>query len=225
MNNRNHIKSGNSIIPKCCFLLFLFLVQASAFSQPQKFYIGLESGINQGNFKTYRSSPETIGYSGGILFQYNFIDYVAIKPTVSYKRCFFGSDLLRINDTLPNGEIINSLSNYKYTFDYIYVVMNLHIFFPNERNTIYISLGPTYSYLFYKSLEAEYNSTKSKFNLPINRYKSIGASMAIGVEAEATESVFLSAELRFCANGLDKTNNKKIAPQTVSLLVSAKYMF
>jgi hypothetical protein len=207
------------------FLLLLLVFIIHEVAHPQQFYIGVEGGFNQGNFVTYSSNSENIGYSGGAVLQCNFHDMVALRSVLMYrqKRICANIGLLKPNDILPSGEIAIDKFDYNFIFDYITVPVYLQFCFDNKTHIVDMYVGPYVSFLINKSMISKNKNEQIHYKMPINNRFSGGLSAGIGLRIPLHYGLYLSGEGRICLARLDKTNNREYAVQTLSLLVGFGY--
>jgi len=189
--------------------LILLVISTQAFSQSNKFEIGLNLGAGLSELRGANSQENSIqGASMGLLFQYNVTDLFSIHSNILYETK--GTEL-------PNSEwqCPNCPKNADLILEYITVPVLARLNF-GSKTKFFINAGPYFGYLM------NYEWVDNRFDY--------GLATGLGGQIDLSENLILSLELRnsfgltpFTENTLGFENDRYT--NTLNLLVGIAYRF
>lgn len=185
---------------KCIITIIFTCVFASAISaQQNKFNIGIEGGpslINlRGNGLGF-TPDASIGFAGGLTFQYNFPKLLSLRTNIGYERK--GAILSNILFTDANGQTLGTTTLH-FNFDYFTMPIMLRANFGKKVN-FFLNGGIYFGYLIQQKTNSDGTA-----GLPIpssedntsNYYRfDTGVALGLGCEVPIKNKIVLSFELR-----------------------------
>lgn len=210
------------------FIFFLFSI--SAFSQQNKWNVGIVGGsgittIRHTNSRWYKPSP-TIGFYTGLSAQYNLNQHFAIHTELAFDRKGT-SDKATLTD--QSGNIVGTG---KITNQFNYLTLPI-LFRASVGNKVkyFIQTGPYLSYLLNQTMKYS-SKEESSFNDSRN-YTSqtpildFGMSAGLGVAIPIKEKLAVSCELRGNYGFVDLNSkgsaNTKALNESLNFLVGISY--
>ncbi|WP_018342625.1 porin family protein [Cytophaga aurantiaca] len=211
-------------------IVFIFLLfSISAFSQQNKWYVGIVGGAGVTKIRTnfsYKPNPN-IGFYTGLSGQYNFSKHFAIHTELAFDRKgtkdnFTFSDIN--GNIIGPGKAINQLN-------YLTLPMLFRASIGNKV-TYFLQAGPYLSYLLNQTSKYSSNIDDPQYNFKINGTSYIsrmdfGMSAGLGAVIPVKEKFSVSCELR--GNyGLIKLSNNNSATiksynESLNFLVGISY--
>ena len=228
------------IVPALFFICMTPVLSAQynfTSSWPSKSRIGFEGGPGlislYGNTTTEKTETGTLGYSGGIFYQYSFTPMV--HPDSTGKSTFHsglktGVYLDRKGDvvtptSLANGGMPVGNTTTHRNFDYITIpVLFQFMMGRNNRVKVYETFGPYVGVLVNQSTITSKPDTASIVQNDKNKYTEIdiGLCMGVGLEIPIRQQYYLHAEFRQNL-GLYDINRSAIASD-LSIHTSSPYL-
>ncbi|MBN4065980.1 PorT family protein, partial [Candidatus Amoebophilus asiaticus] len=122
-------------------LLTTLTVWTATYGQTNKFDIGLEGGPSwtslRGNDILEDFNDPTIGYSGGLTFQFNFPKLISLRTNIAYER---KGVIAKTQAADINGNPIGEITTHS-NFDYLTMPLLTRLTFGNKM-TFFINVGP-----------------------------------------------------------------------------------
>lgn len=134
------------MIREITLLVTVLSIWTSVNGQVSKFEIGLEGGPSltslRGNDILEDFNDPTIGYSGGVTFQYNFPKLISIRTNITYER---KGVVAKFNAKDINGNQIGEIKAHS-NFDYLIIPVLARLNFGSKLN-FFVNAGPYFGYL------------------------------------------------------------------------------
>lgn len=214
------------------FVILLFISIGSTSSlraQNSMFDLGLEGGPNlstlivKGN-PMFDFNPKAAVYgSGGVIFQYNFKNFLSLKTGFSYQRK--GYQLPDLVFTDANGNFIGK-GKATSRFDYLTFPILVKAGFGKKVN-FFVNAGPYAGYLLAKSDRTKFNDQEKTYKDNLNGLSrwDFGIASGIGIAIPIRTFWVVSIEARNYSGLLDITdsNNTKWLTNTTDLRVGVAY--
>ena len=203
-------------------ILFLFCNQLNA--QTNKFEIGVEVSPSftflKGRDFIEKFYNGTLGYSGGISFQYNFGKKVALRSNISYERKG-GAHYGGLTDNY-GASIENSSLNYN--FDYLTLPILVRFSFGNKVK-YFINGGPYLGYLLSQTFVIKGDNYKTNTIENTSSYNSLdaGISLGTGLQYPINEKLYFSSEIRGNLGLLSTLPKVDTKVNSVNLLLGIAY--
>ena len=175
-------------------ILFLFCNQLNA--QTNKFELGVEVSPSftflKGNDFIEKMYNGTLGYSGGISFQYNCGKRIALRTNIAYERKG-GEGEFEFTDNY-GASIGKGIVNLN--FDYLTIPVLLRFTF-GKRVKYFINGGSYIGYLINQTLVFKGANSNGEINNTAS-YNSLdaGISFGTGLQYPIKEKIYLSSEIR-----------------------------
>ena len=137
----------------------------------------------------------TIGFSGGLSFQYNSTKHISIRTTLSFERKGDVSTF-DVYDIFVNNIIGKATVHWNY--DYLTVPVLLRATFGNKTK-FFLNAGPFFSYLMRYSVVAQLPNTPETVNDRETKFYSwfdTGITTGLGISVPLKEALALSFEIR-----------------------------
>jgi hypothetical protein len=212
-------------------ILGILLFNSSlVFGQTKNFNIGIEGGPSlislYGNDMVKSYNELSLGFSGGLSFQYNFSKLVALRTNLSFERKGLTS---KIQETDEYGNPIEELTFHS-NFNYLTLPLLGRLDF-GKRINFYVNVGPYLGYLLSSReiTEASGDFPKSEID-DTDDYKKLdfGITSGLGIIFPIQEKLLLSVEIR---NNLGLTNisllpvfnDGSIKTNSTNLLIGISY--
>lgn len=179
---------------KTFFILFLFIIYSTTCqAQVNKFNIGIEGGPSiifmRGNeiIKSYQKA--SIGYSGGIFFQYNFKKILSLRTSISYERK--GSVSSKDYFYIVGASFTNT--PIKNNFKYLSMPILLRATF-GKGLQYFVNAGPYFGYLIQQNFTSEELPTRD--NTSVYKRLDLGLSLGLGLIVPIRKKFSFSFEVR-----------------------------
>ncbi len=215
---------------KTFFLLALTLTTGAITAQNSKIDIGIEGGPSlrflRGSeiFKQY--FQPTVGFSGGISFQYNVGEVISLRTNIAFERKGMISKDITAFDA--NGNPTGTLEQ-RVNFDYITIPLLVRASF-GEKIQFFINAGPYFGYLISQKevLSGPSNPTiildKTKYYKPLD----VGISAGLGCLIPIGDKFAFTLEARHnlgLTNVSDRPvyNNGTVKTNATTLLAGFAY--
>jgi opacity protein-like surface antigen len=214
---------------KNTFLFIFLLFSISAFSQQNKWDIGIIGGPGMTSIRKnydYKSNPNIAFYTG-LSAQYNFNKHFAIHTELAFDRKGTKADITFTDvngDVTGTGKVINQ-------FNYLTLPI---LFRASVGNKVkyFLQAGPSLSYLFNATIKYSSTIDDPRYNLKINRTSNttrmdVGMSVGLGAQIPVNEKFAISCELRGNYGFVDLYNrnssNVNELNESVNFLVGLNY--
>src|ERR1035437_7314797 len=163
------------------FLLLTIALTTKGFGQQTKLNIGLEGGPSliflNGNATEKNNSGLTVGYSGGIAFQYNFGSLFSIRTNVDYERKGAYATIT-ISDPYGNKNTGKNHLN----LNYLTAPILLRASFGNKGNILF-NAGVFFGYLINQTTSFQSSAHSYNYSSTDNtsNYKSFDTGLSAGL--------------------------------------------
>ncbi len=177
-------------------ITFSFLFCSVLNAQTNKFEIGVEVSPSftflKGNDFIEKMYNGTLGYSGGISFQYNWGKRIALRTNIAYERKG-GEGEFEFTDNY-GASIGKGVVNLN--FDYLTIPVLVRFTF-GKRTKYFINGGSYFGYLINQTLVFKGANSNGESNNTAS-YNSLdaGISLGTGIQYPINEKLFLSSEIR-----------------------------
>lgn len=224
-------------------LAVLVLVSTLVFGQEKRFEVGVEGGLSRtslwGNELLNKGFNKlTIGYSGGLAFQYNVSKTFSIRSGVGYDLKGNSSKSYLYPDISGN-----DIGKYRARSNFHYLTVPiLGKFTIGKKGQFFINVGPYIGYLLkhnfilkvnvFEEFEDEYGKRFAEKSSVIDNLKRLDFSLTtgLGVALPVNDQLSLSLELRnnlglYDISTLPVYNDGTIKTNSTNLLVGLSYCF
>lgn len=210
--------------------LGLFIFSSSIlFSQSNKIDIGIEAGPSLKSLRGsdfLESSGSSVGFSGGLTFQYNFTKLFSLRTNISYERKGSEMDFLFTDEFGNQFDEITLRSN----FDYLTIPLLARFTF-GEKLRFHVNAGPNVGYLVKQAdiLDAYATIPESETNnIDVFERLDFGLTTGLGVSYPILNNLLLSMEVRnnlglININSLANDNGGNTKTVSTNLLVGIAY--
>ena len=208
----------------------LLFCSSLIFGQTKNFNIGIEGGPSlislHGNDVVESYNDLSLGFSGGLSFQYNFSKLVALRTNISFERKGLTT---KIQATDEYGNPIGELTFHS-NFNYLTLPLLGRLTFGKKIN-FYVNAGPYLGYLLKQKdiTEAfgEYPKTEMD-NTDNFKRLDFGITSGLGMNFPIQEKLLLSVEIRnnfglTNISSLPVANDGSIKTNSTNLLVGVAY--
>jgi hypothetical protein len=184
-------------VTKKNFVILLSSLAGTAGAQTNCCDIGIEGSIGVASLRGnefLESHGLRLGYSGGIIFQYNFKNTLALKSGVYYERKGSSYDF---GATDPSGNVVGTITG-RENFDYVEIPMLLRATFGKKLNG-FANAGPFVGFLLKQTNSTDsYNIFPASNSDNTENFKKVeaGLSFGIGLLYHMEEKYSLSIEVR-----------------------------
>ncbi len=213
------------------FSLIIFIFCSSfLFGQNNKIQIGLETGPGLKSLRgnDFLNNEQSIGFSAGLAFQYDFTRLMSFRTNISYER---KGTTQRMKASDANGNPIAELTAHS-NFDYITIPL-LARFTYGDNISFFVNVGPYFGYLLKQEdiIEAYGTYPKTEKDNTDNFNKlDLGISSGLGVNFPILDNLSISLELRNNLglkdlSALPVINGGGIKVNSINLLVGVAYRF
>lgn len=186
-----HIKS---LLAGLLFLTFW----GTTCGQTNKFDIGVEGSPSliflRGNDIIDNLHKPTIGFSGGLFFQYNFKKVVSLRTNIAFERK--GSVLTYEITTNSNGNSFEKVTT-NTNFDYLILPILVRATF-GKRVQFFVNAGPYFGYLIKQTFVTKGDNipTTTNDNTSLNKRFDTGISTGLGLSVPIKTKFLFSFEVR-----------------------------
>ena len=211
-------------------LLTALTLWTTAHGQTNKFDIGLEGGPSwtslRGNDILEDFNDPTIGYSGGLTFQYNFPKLISLRTNIAYER---KGVIAKSQATDINGNPIGEITTHS-NFDYLTMPLLTRLTFGNKM-TFFVNVGPYFGYLIkHTSVTEAFNEfPKSTWDNTDNFKRfDTGLTGGLGGGLKIKDKFLLTLEIRhniglYNTSKLPVYNDGTIMTNSTNLLIGFAY--
>jgi len=201
-----------------------------SFGQTNKFDVGLEGCPSltslRGNDFVEAFYDPTIGFSGGLTFQYNFSKLVSIRTNIAFERkgAIAKTQAIDIFGN-PIGEVTSHIN-----FDYLTVPLLARLTFRNKIK-FFVNVGPYLGYLVKQTFVVkafnEFPKSTSDNTVYYERID-VGLTAGLGVGLPIKEKLLLTLEIRnnlglYNVSKLPVINDGTIKTNSTNLLIGIAY--
>lgn len=210
------------------------LLPVLTFAQAGKSALGIESGPSlislRGNPANDSINDPTIGFAGGIFFQYNLPKVFSIRTNIIFERKgAVASGEILVTDDDGN---IKGVSKYKVhtNFDYLSTSVLLRATF-GKKVRYFVNAGPYFGYLTKLTFSAKYSDFFPDSTIVDSNFTKrfdTGVVAGLGISVPVTKKISISCELRNNLGLFDlskSSNMGGLKTNSTNLLLSSAYMF
>jgi len=209
--------------------LLILTVWETTYGQTNKFDIGVEGSPSltflRGNDFIDNNHKPTIGFLGGLFFQYNFKKVVSLRTNIAFERkgSILSSQTTDINGN-PLGEItINT------NFDYLTFPILVRATF-GKKVQYFINVGPYFGYLIKQTFVSKGDNipTTTSDNTSLDKRFDIGISTGLGLSVPIKTKFAFSFEVRnnlglYNVSAVPVANNGAIKTNSTNFLLGFTY--
>jgi hypothetical protein len=179
------------------FGLLILTVGEITYGQTNKFDIGVEGSPSliflRGNDFIDNNHKPTIGFSGGLFFQFNFKKVVSLRTNIAFERK--GSVLTSQTTDMygnPLGEITTNTN-----FDYLTLPILVRATF-GKKVQYFVNAGPYFGYLIKQTFVSKGDNipTTTSDNTSLDKRFDTGISIGLGLSVPIKSKFAFSFELR-----------------------------
>jgi ABC-type antimicrobial peptide transport system permease subunit len=220
------------MIRKITLLVTVLSIWTSVNGQVSKFEIGLEGGPSltslRGNDILENFNDPTIGYSGGVTFQYNFPKPISIRTNITYER---KGVVAKLNATDINGNPVGEIKTHS-NFDYLTVPLLVRLNF-GSRLKLFVNAGPYFGYLIkHTSVTEAFNEFPKSTTDNTGNFKrfDVGLTGGLGCGLPLKSNFIMTIEVRhnlglYNTSELPIGNDGTIMTNSINLLLGVAYRF
>lgn len=213
--------------------LLVFLLPLLMFAQAGKSALGIEGGPSlislRGNPANDSINDPTIGFAGGIFFQYNLPKVFSIRTNIIFERKgTVASGKIWVTDDDGN---IKGVSKYKVhtNFDYLSTSILLRATF-GKKVRYFLNTGPYFGYLTKLTFSTRWSDFFPDTTITDTNHTKrfdTGIVTGLGISVPVTKKISISCELRnnLGLYDLSKSSNKgELKTNSTNILISFSYM-
>lgn len=216
-----HIKS---LLAGLLFLTFW----GTTCGQTNKFDIGVEGSPSliflRGNIIANLGKP-TIGFSGGLFFQYNFKRVVSLRTNIAFER---KGSVLTYEITNINGNSLGKVTT-NTNFDYLILPILVRATF-GKRVQFFVNAGPYFGYLIKQTFVTKGDNipTTTNDNTSLNKRFDTGISTGLGLSVPIKTKFLFSFEVRnnlglYNVRAVSVGNNGTVKTNSTNFLLGFTY--
>lgn len=175
-------------------LSFLFCSELKA--QTNKFELGAEASPSitflKGSSFIEKMYDPTLGFSGGISFQYNIRKKIGLRTSLAYER----KGGINRSSILYKGEFFENAS-LNFNFDYLTLPILIRFSF-GKKIKYFVNSGPYFGYLLSQTFVTKgdnFNTFTNDYTATTNKFD-VGISFGTGLQYPIKEKLILSSEIR-----------------------------
>ena len=216
-------------IKSLCLGLFFLTIWGTAYGQTNKFDIGIEGSPSliflRGINTIDKLIKPTIGFSGGLFFQYNFKKVVSLRTNIAFERKGFTFPIQR---TDSNGNLLGEFtanSNY----DYMTLPILVRATF-GDRVQFFVNAGPYFGYLIKQTFVSKGDNipTVTDNQTSLTKRFDTGISTGLGLSVPIKTKFAFSFEVRnnlglYNVNAMPAPNNSTNKTSSTSLILGFNY--
>ena len=211
------------------FLFFVFALVTKVNGQQYKFCIGAEASPGlvscRGNEILKLYNKQTIGFSGGLFFQYSLSKTFSLRTNISFQRKGTASNYDAIKDNA--GNFLASIPSHS-NFDYLTLPILARLTI-DKKIKYYINAGPYFGYLL-KQTDLYKNPSSTIDATNLDQHLDFGISTGLGITMPIKKQYFISFEVRndlglFNVNGVPPSDDWIIKTNSLNLLIGFAYQF
>jgi len=211
------------------FGLLILTVGETTYGQTNKFDIGVEGSPSltflRGNDFIDNNHKPTIGFYGGLFFQYNFKKVVSLRTNIAFERkgSILKSEATDINGN-PLGEITTNTN-----FDYLTFPILARATF-GKKVQYFINAGPYFGYLIKQTFVSKGDNipTTTSDNTSLDKRFDTGISTGLGLSVPIKTNFAFSFEVRnnlglYNVSAVPIVNNGTIKTNSTNFLLGFTY--
>jgi len=218
---------------KCSAIILIFIGLAfyTTYGQTSKFEFGLEGGPSlislRGNDIIDDLNDPTIGFTGGLFFQYNFNKIIALRTNLAYER----------KGSIVKQQTYDSSSNSYWdvktnlNFDYLTLPLLNRAPFGN-RVLFFVNTGPYLGYLLKQTYVESGENIPTKTLVATSSFKKfdLGVSAGLGLLVPIKQNLAFSLEARnnlglYDISATPIINDGSVKTNSTNLLLGIVYKF
>lgn len=211
------------------FGLFLLTVLGTTYGQTNKFDIGFEGSPSliylQGNDIIKQYHKPTIGFFGGLFFQYNFKKIVSLRTNIAFER---KGSVLTAQTTDINGNPLGEVTAHT-NFDYLTFPILVRATF-GKKVRYFVNSGPYFGYLIKQTFVSKGDNipTTTSDNTSLDKRFDTGISTGLGFSVPIKTKFAFSFEVRnnlglYNVSAVPVANNGTIKTNSTNFLLGFTY--
>ena len=216
---------------KSLFIGLLFLTIGTSYAQTNRFDIGVEGSPSlislRGNDYINSNHKTSIGYSGGIFFQYNFKKIISLRTNIAFER---KGNMIKTKFSDLNGNPLGELKGIS-NYDYLILPILVRATF-GRKIQYFINAGPYLGYLIKKTIivEAENFPTWTSDDTYLCKDFDFGLTTGLGLLLPIKQKFALSLEVRnnlglYNTSAVPVINNGTIKTNSTNFMINLVYKF
>jgi len=202
---------------------------ATAYSQTNKFDIGVEGSPSliylRGNDIIKQFHKPTIGFSGGLFFQFNFKKIISLRTNIAYER---KGSIMTAQTTDINGNPLGKITTNS-NFDYLTLPILVRATF-GKKIQFFVNAGPYFGYLIKQTFVSKGDNipTTTSDNSSLAKRFDTGISTGLGLSVPIKTTFAFSFEVRnnlglYNVSAVPVANNGTIKTNSTNFLLSFTY--
>ena len=215
---------------KSLFFGLLFLtVGGTTYGQTNKFDIGVAGAPSliflRGNDFIDNNHKPTIGFSGGLFFQYNFKKVVSLRTNIAFER---KGSVLTSQTTDINGNPLGEFTTHT-NFDYLTLPILVRATF-GKKVQFFVNAGPYFGYLIKQTFVSKGGNipTTTSDNTFSDKRFDTGISTGLGLSVPIKTKFAFSFEVRnnlglYNVSAVPVSNNGTIKTNSTNFLLGFNY--
>ena len=207
------------------FGLFLLTVLRTTYGQTNKFDIGFEGSPSliylRGNDIIKQYHKPTIGFFGGLFFQYNFKKIVSLRTNIAFDR---KGSVLTAQATDINGNPLGEVTTHT-NFDYLTFPILVRATF-GKKVRYFVNAGPYFGYLIKQTFVSKGDNiqTTTSDNTSLDKRFDTGISTGLGFSVPIKTKFAFSFEVRnnlglYNVSAVPVANNGTIKTNSTNFLL------
>lgn len=214
---------------KSLFIGLLFLTAGTTYGQTNRFEIGIEGSPSliflRGNDFIDNNHKATIGFSGGLFFQFNFKNIISLRTSIAYER---KGSVLTAQTTDINGNSLGEVTTHS-NYDYLTLPVLVRATF-GKRVLYFVNAGPYFGYLIKQTSVSKGDNvpTTTTDNTFRDKRFDTGISTGLGLSIPIKTKFAVSFEIRnnlgLCnVSSVSVANNGTIKTNSTNFLFGFTY--
>lgn len=208
----------------------LFLLSTGiVYGQTNRFDLGIEGSPSltflRGNDFIDNNHKPTIGFSGGLFFQFNFKNVISLRTNIAYER---KGSVLTSQATDINGNSLGEITTHT-NFDYLTFPILIRATF-GKKIKYFANVGPYFGYLIKQTFASEGDNipTTTSDNTSLDKRFDTGISTGIGLSVPIKTKFAVSFEIRnnlglYNVSAVPIANNGSIKTNSTNFLFGFTY--
>lgn len=225
-------------IKSLCLGLFFLTIWGTTYGQTNKFDIGIEGSPSLIFLRGINTIPihkttvfldklikPTIGFSGGLFFQYNFKKVVSLRTNIAFERKGFTFPILR---TDSSGNLLGEFTA-NANYDYMTLPILVRATF-GDRGQFFVNAGPYFGYLIKRTNVSKGDNipTATDNQTSLTKRFDTGISTGLGLSVPIKTKFAFSFEVRnnlglYNVNAMPAPNNSTNKTSSTSLILGFNY--
>ena len=217
------------IIKRLFLGLLLFIVSETTYGQTTKYNIGIEGGPSlcflRGNELIDGQQEYLMGFSGGLVFQYNLEKIISFRTNIAFER---KSSVLKSELRDEVATLIREIST-NTNFNYMTLPLLVRASF-GGKTQFFVNAGPYFGYLIKQTSERKLGDISSRAEDTTTLYRRLdtGISTGLGISVPIKTKFLFSMELRnnlglYNVSSVPVFNQGSVKTNSTSFLLGFSY--